>query len=178
LEKYGDEQFRGSFCTMTLDPSKRDGLPPADAKFLQIIEEYGWHVMTVAPRVGDDAALWAYSTGLYYSYGHPEIILFNLKADTLPQIINTIGQSVKTGKKFEPGPTYADVFDNYQCSFRAVDSSQYEAYVGFSLWFYESSDFPILQCFWPDKSHRFPWEPPCEDWVREAQPLLYLPEKT
>jgi len=72
---------------MTLDPSKRDGLSPVDAKFLQIIEEYGWHVMTVAPRVGDDGALWAYSTGLYYSYGHPEIILFNLKvnlkADTL-----------------------------------------------------------------------------------------------
>lgn len=163
---------------MTLDLSKRDGLCAADAKFLQIIAEYGWHVMTVVPRVGEEGTLWAYSTGLYYSYGHPEIILFGLKADTLLQVINTIGDSVKTGKKFEAGPTYADVFDNYECSFRGVDSSQYKAYVGFSLWFYESADFPILQCFWPDKSHRFPWEPHCEHWVREAQPPLYLREKT
>jgi hypothetical protein len=162
---------------MTLDPSKRDGLSPVDTKFLQIIEEFGWHVMTVAPRVGEDGDVWAYSTGLYYSYDHPEIILFNLEADALTRIINTIGRCVKTGKKFEPGPAYADIFDNYPCSFRAVDSSQYKAYLGFSLWFYESSAFPILQCFWPDKAHRFPWEDVCADRVREAQPLLYVPAR-
>ena len=160
---------------MTLNPSKRDGFSEADAEFLEIVEKYGWHVMTVAPRVGEDGDLWAYSTGLYYSYGHPEVILFNLRTDTLPRIINTIGDSVKTGKRFEPCPTYADVFAAYQWSFRAVDSCHYREYVGYSLWFYESSDFPLLQCFWPDKSHRFPWEESCADWVRKAQPLLYQP---
>ena len=89
--------------------------------------------------------------------------------------VHTIGDTVKTGKRFEPGPTYADVFASYQGSFRAVESRHYVDYVGFSLWFYESSDFPLLQCFWPDESHRFPWEDACADWVRKAQPLLYQP---
>ena len=52
---------------MTLNPSKRDGFSQADAKFLEIVEKYGWHVMTVAPRPGEDSDLWAYSTGLYSS---------------------------------------------------------------------------------------------------------------
>ena len=157
---------------MTLDPSKRDGLPPVDAKFLESIEEFGWHVMTVAPRAGEDGDLWAYSTGLYYSYGHPEIILFNLGLDTLKPIINTIGAGVKNGKKFEAGSRYRDVFDKYECSFRNVDPKHYEEYVGFSLWFYEWSDFPMLQCFWPDTSNLFPWDPLCTEWVRRAQPPL------
>ena len=160
---------------MTLNPSRRDGFSQADTKFLEIVEKYGWHVMTVAPRVGEDGDLWAYSTGLYYSYRHPEVILFNLKRDALSGIINTIGDSVKTGKRFEPGPTYPDVFAACQCSFRAVDTCHYGEYVGFSLWFYESSDFPLLQCFWPDESHRFPWDDACAEGVRKAQPLLYQP---
>jgi hypothetical protein len=162
---------------LTLDPSKRNGLSLVDAKFLEIIEKFGWHVMTVAPRVGEDGDLWAYSTGLYYSYGHPEILLFNLERESLLKIINVIGQSVKSGKRFEAGPAYPDVLESYECSFRLVDPSHYGAYVGFSLWFYESQDFPMLQCFWPDELHRFPWEAACDEWVRESQPLLYLPAR-
>jgi hypothetical protein len=64
---------------MVLDPSRRDGLPPGDAKFLEIVEKFGGHVMTVAPRAGEEGNIWAYSTGLYFSYGHPKVLLFNLK---------------------------------------------------------------------------------------------------
>jgi hypothetical protein len=35
---------------MTLNPASREGLSHVDAEFLQIIEEFGWRVMTVAPR--------------------------------------------------------------------------------------------------------------------------------
>jgi hypothetical protein len=43
-----------------------------------------------------------------------------------------------------PGQTYADVFEeNYQRSFRAEDSSHYQAHVGFSLWSDESANFPM-----------------------------------
>jgi hypothetical protein len=31
----------------------------------------------------------------------------------------------------------------------------------------------MLQCFWPDKSGKFPWEPECAQWAIDAQPLLY-----
>jgi hypothetical protein len=50
-----------------LDPTKRDGFDKGDAKFLEIIDKFGWHVMSVAPRAdSQDKAEWfSYSTGLF-----------------------------------------------------------------------------------------------------------------
>jgi hypothetical protein len=48
-----------------LDPKKRDGLSNGDARFLEIIDKYGWHVMSVAPLVGEKGQSFAYSTGLF-----------------------------------------------------------------------------------------------------------------
>jgi hypothetical protein len=50
---------------MTLNPANREGLSQGEAKFLQIIEEFGWHVMTVSPREGEEGDLFAYSTGFF-----------------------------------------------------------------------------------------------------------------
>jgi hypothetical protein len=50
---------------MTLNPANREGLSQGEAKFLQIIEEFGWHAMTVAPREGEEGDLFAYSTGFF-----------------------------------------------------------------------------------------------------------------
>jgi hypothetical protein len=159
---------------VVLDPKNRHGLPAGDAKFLEIVEKFGWHVMTVAPRTGEEGDLFAYSTGLYYSFGHPEILLFNLELDAFTGVINTIGQRVKAGEKFEAGPAYSGVFNGYPCTFRPVATTHYAEYVGFSLWFYEGTGFPLLQGFWPDRLQHFPWEPACEEATRNSQPLLYL----
>ena len=61
-----------------LDPKKRDGLSNGDARFLEIIDKYGWHVMSVAPLVGEKGQSFAYSTGLFMRFQHPEIILCGL----------------------------------------------------------------------------------------------------
>jgi len=101
--------------------------------------------------------------------------MLNLQLDTMHEIINLIGASVKKGKTFEPGKSYADILERFNCSFQSVLPAYYGEYVGFSRWFYEGDSFPILQCFWPDTSNRFPWQPDCDADVRESQPLLYLP---
>jgi uncharacterized protein DUF4262 len=44
----------------------------------------------------------------------------------------------------------------------------------YALWFYEDDPFPLMQCFWPDKEGRFPWDDGCDDYVRNAQPLLFV----
>jgi hypothetical protein len=160
---------------VVLDPSKTDGLSTSDVKFLNIVKDFGWHVMKVAPRVGDEGHLWAYSTGLYYSYGHPEILMLNLQLDSMHEIINLIGASVKKGKTFEPGKPYADILERFIVPSSLFCQPIMKKYVGFSRWFYEGDSFPILQRFWPDTSNRFPWQPDCDADVRESQPLLYLP---
>ena len=161
-----------------LDPKNREGLSKGDAEFLEIIDKHGWHVMNVAPRVdSEDKQEWfSYSTGLYMSCHDPEIILCGLDADESTYIINDIGNAVKADRKFQLDEDSSDIFANdVKCRFRLVHPSQYGEYVCFSQWFYEADDFPVWQCFWPDKSGFFPWQRECHPAVAESQPLLFLP---
>jgi hypothetical protein len=160
---------------MTLDPTRRSGLRPVDAKFLANIEEYGWAVTKVAPRVGDDGDFFAYSTGLYLKFGQPEIVIFGLSLDTMHRIVNLVGEQMKRGVNFAPDQDYADLLDGYSCQFKIVDRSQYPDHLGRASWFYEGCDYPTLQCFWPDKNRYFPWQSECSPGIRRLQPFLFLP---
>lgn len=161
-----------------LDPTKRDVLSRADAKFLEIIEKHGWHVMNVAPRTdSEDKQEWfSYSTGLYLRFGQPEIILLGLDPDTSTRILNEIGEQMKKGTQFRPEIDYHEIFaDGVPCQFRSVHTSRYKEYVGFSTWFYETAAFPLFQCFWPDRHGTYPWLQGCHQEVAQLQPLLFLP---
>jgi hypothetical protein len=179
VQRLKSRRSAGSLLQMPLNPKNRDGLEKADQEFLRIIDEYDWHVMEVAPRAGEEGDIWAYSTGLYYRFNHPEIIVFNQKFDLMHSMINTIGSRIRDGEKFETSNGYADIIDNYDCRFRTVDVSQYKEYVGWSIWFYDRdpNSFPLLQCFWPDMAGKFPWEPECEQWAIDRQPRLDKPKE-
>jgi hypothetical protein len=161
-----------------LDPTKRDGLSRGDAKFLEIVEKCGWHVMSVAPRTGstDKEEWFSYSTGLYLRFAQPEIVVFGLDSDTGIGIVNEIGEQMRNGRTFELGVDYDDIFaDGVSCQFKPVHRSQYAQYVCFSMWFYETTDFPLWQCFWPDREGTYPWLASCNDEVVQLQPLLFKP---
>jgi Domain of unknown function (DUF4262) len=164
---------------MPVDLKKRDGLKKVDQDFLRIIDEYGWHVMSVAPRVGEEGDLWSYSTGLYYHFRHPEIIVFNEKTDLRVSMINGIGDRIKAGEKFEPGKSYSEIIGNHDVQFRPVHPSHYWDWVNFACWFYDNdpTSFPLLQCVYPDIVGKFPWEPGCEQWAIDRQPLLDKPKE-
>ena len=52
----------------------------------------------------------------------------------------------------------------------------YHHFLGYANWFYQGEDYPALQCIWPDKNSRFPWDPEFKpDWLW-AQPLLFHDE--
>ena len=70
----------------------------ADRKLLDDVEKYGWHVMKVLETAETPA--WAYSVGLYKSFGHPEILVFGQDPDLMHFMINTIGEGVQAGKSF------------------------------------------------------------------------------
>ena len=161
---------------MTLDPKNRDGLDSRDAKFLEIISKFCWHLMSVAPRVGEEGNIFTYSTGLFLNFKHPEIILCGLDSNTSFKIVNAIGRQVQAGKTFQVSEPYADIFANdVRCIFRPMQVTHYGDYVCWSQWFYEGPNFPVLQCFWPDKSGLFPWEDGCHPSVVKAQPQLFRP---
>jgi hypothetical protein len=150
-----------------------EGLSAPDAKVLSDIQTFGWHTVGVFPNHGNQEAAWAFSVGFHFSFNHPEVILVGLPVTTCMEIVNVIGNQIKTGVRFEEDRDYADILrDPFKCAFREVQQEHYIDYVGYALWFYEKDAFPLLQCFWPDKQYRFPWDDGCNEYVKNSQPDL------
>ena len=111
---------------MARDPNHPDNSDPSDQKFLSQIETYGWNVTNVFRREGEIGPDWSYSTGLFHSFQHPEIVIFGLELDNMQKIVNTIGSAIKGGAKFESGNEYQDILARCGCQFRTVDASRYK----------------------------------------------------
>jgi hypothetical protein len=136
------------------------------------INTYGWHVVKVFDPTSE-LPNFAYSIGAYHSYQQPEIIMFGLDLDDLHTIINDIVGAMKSGKPIITNNPYEEFLDGYACIFRPVIHKHYDGHFGYALWCYKDSDFPALQCFWPDRNGLYPWEPNCNPAVAQLQPLLY-----
>jgi hypothetical protein len=114
----------------------------------------------------------AYSVGLQHSYGHPEIIMFGLRHETMHAIINMIGERVKAGARFAPGQVSDELLNGYDVVFRPVDPRWHEEFFGQAIDFYAEAGFTALQCVWPDRAGLFPWQPGFDSRLVERQPLL------
>jgi Domain of unknown function (DUF4262) len=159
---------------MTLAPKKLEGLDLRDAKFLEIIDKNGWHVMSVAPRVGEHGAIFSYPTGLFLRFKHPEIILCGLEPGSSIRIINEIGRQVQSGKTFEVSQPYSDIFadDVNKCQFRPVQVALYGEYACWTQWFYEErlSRFAVLLA---RQERALSLGKDCQPAVANCQPLFY-----
>lgn len=159
---------------MTRSLEEADELSALDAKVLREIHTDGWQITGVLAREQGKGPDFAYSIGLFHMLGHPEIILFGLPIDMCMRAVNQIALDIRDGKRFQPMAVYRRILTRPQsCCFREVDRKHYHGHVGYALWFYEADPFPLLQCFWSDEHGRFPWDPGCSSWARDAQPLLY-----
>jgi hypothetical protein len=141
-----------------------------ERKLVEDVGTFGWHVIAVEDD--EEGPGFAYTIGLHHSFGHPEIIVFGLRMETLFQIVNTIGEAVKEGTKFEADHESDDVLDDYLVHFRAVEKELYGEYLGYAQWFYNGDGFPALQCVWPDSEGRYPWHPEIDAKFAERQPIL------
>ena len=161
---------------MTRALTETEGLSASDVKVLRDIQRVGWHVTGVFASKGEQGPEWAFSIGLFQSFGHPEVIVFGLPFKRWMDVVTVIGQQVQDGSRYDLERLYTDILnDPYKCAFREVDPRHYGEYVGSALWFYEDDPFPLLQCFWPDKENRLPWDSGCNEYVRSVQPLLSNP---
>ncbi len=159
---------------MTRSLGETRNLHAAEQKVLHDIDHVGWHVVKVFASAGESGPEWAFSIGLFHSFLHPEVIIFGLPLNTCADLINEIGRQIKNGRRFDGQCAISGILtEPYTCVFRPVPMRIYAEYVGFAQWFYEADPFPVMQCFWPDKAGRFPWEAGCERATREAQPLLF-----
>jgi len=142
-----------------------------DDKLLKDIREYGWHVVKVFSRTGGPD--FAYSVGMFETFGHPEILIVGLALDTMHLLINNIATDVQSGKTFEDLRDYDDILDGYKCAFRAVRLEHYKDLFGWAISHYQGTDFPALQCVWPDRNHEFPWDSEAGSQFRRDQPTYF-----
>jgi len=145
-----------------------------DEKLLADVKDYGWQVIKILEK--DETPGWAFSIGLYKNFNHPEVVVFGLNDEVAHFLINEIGEGIRAGKKFAVDGLYSDLIDTYSCTFRPVNPVWYHDFLGYANWFYESQNYPALQCIWPDKQHRFPWDPEFNPNWLWAQPLLFYGE--
>ncbi len=141
-----------------------------DHKLVSEIEEVGWHVIMIPED--DEGPSFAYSIGLFRTFGHPEIIIFGLDLDLMHRLINLIGEDVRQGRRFADGQAASGILEGYDVRFLNVARRHYPEHFGYAHWYYKGDDFPALQCLWPDKHGRFPTDSDCPEPLRARQRLL------
>jgi Domain of unknown function (DUF4262) len=149
------------------------GLSEHDKSVLQKREEHGWFVNMIAKD--SDRPGFAYSFGLFEEFQHPEIIIFGLDSAIMHRIINNAGNQIQKGIRYSDGDVTKELLEGYDCAFRRVNPLQYRGTCAWAVWFYGNADFPVLQLFWPDKGHRFPWDDKFTESLRQLQPDLREP---
>ena len=115
----------------------------------------------------------AYSVGLYQTFGQPEIFIIGLSDVNLgPAVIKDIGRLIRKGVKFADGTESDQIIKRHPCAFREVLKEFYPLYFGFANWYYRGWNYPVLQCVYPDHEGRFPWQPGASPELRAQQPVL------
>ena len=129
----------------------------AEQKIISDVAQYGFHAGFIQ---GDGYSPgFAYTIGLFKTYGYPELICFGLH----PDLLHSVLWSGKELLDKQPRP---------DLSLLPVDYDWYKHYFGYGAWFNQSWDFPVLQIVWPDKQARYPWEEDFNPAWKAGQPLL------
>jgi hypothetical protein len=113
-----------------------------------------------------------YSIGLYKTFGYPEILIVGLNLDLIHQLINDIGELVRSDKRPSIHQFNSDILDNFSCYFTTVDVEHYEEYVQQAINYYRGEEFPLVQCIYPTVKGVFPWEKEWPEDIKALQPIL------
>jgi hypothetical protein len=95
----------------------------SDRKLLSDLASHGWHIVGVDADEGGPA--FAFSVGLLYTLGHPEIMIMGLKHPISGCLINNMGDAIRSGMKFDAGNRYGDIAERFPLAFVAIDKRYY-----------------------------------------------------
>jgi uncharacterized protein DUF4262/sigma-54 interacting transcriptional regulator len=98
---------------------------------------------------------WSYTLGVFDTSGKPEIITIGLQPETAHFALNEAAKLLRTGVDLTKG-RHGDLVGEVECEFRPVDPKWIRHLMGWAVWYYEGTDFPVLQAVYPDLENRFP----------------------
>ncbi len=141
-----------------------------ERRIISDVGKYGFHIVTV---LGDGySPTFAYTIGLYKTYGYPELICFGLNQDLLHSVLWSGKELLDKQPALDQSLGYPDFIGEYDIRLLPVDKEWYKYFFGYGLWFSQGRDFPALQIVWPDKKALFPWEEGFNPSWKAKQPLL------
>ena len=124
-----------------------------DQRTINHIEEFGCSVVNVSrTRFGLG---WSYTIGVFDTGGASELITVGLPPDVGHFALNEAARLSRAGTDLTKG-RHRDLIGNVECEFRSVEQKWIQQLMGWAVWYYDGSDFPVLQLIYPDLSNRFP----------------------
>ena len=143
------------------------------ARIRSNVRTYGWHCLTVLPRLGEGGAEFTYTIGLSETFAHPELMIFDLSSSASHGILSGCVEMIRNGTRFRPGPEYPDVLaGDYNVAVKQVREECMSEYFGSAMRYYGDQPFSGLVMFWPDKEHRFPWQDSASAEQQEALSIV------
>jgi hypothetical protein len=134
------------------------------------VTRHGWSTLWVAGSLD-----FAYTVGLWHTFGTPELVMFGLSGEDMPSWLNTC---VELGRdKGWPGvdEPFDGVIEGFDTRLRDVHPSWYRALFGAALGFYRGVAVPFRQLVWPDRHGHWPWEQDATPSSQARQAFAWLP---
>jgi hypothetical protein len=146
----------------------REGsLSERDERTIANVETFGCEVVQVKRTSAGPG--WSYTLGVHDTCGQPEVITVGLREETAHFLLNEAADRLRNGVNLAEG-RHRDMVGEVECEFRPVDPKWVRHLMGWAIWYYDGSAFPVLQAVYPDRDNRFPEHPDFDSNFR--QPLL------
>lgn len=119
------------------------------------IRKYGYHSTFVFSKSDPS---FCYSTGLFKSFGMPEIFISSLPQNLSHSLIEKYVERFKGGVGIPLNIKLNDLIDKFSVYLVEVQKDKLKDYALSSVRFYGDNDYEYLQLIYPDTSGRFPGE--------------------
>jgi hypothetical protein len=134
------------------------------------IENTGRYIAHIS--AGEDMPQFSYTIGLHGLHGHPEILAVGLPVTSADPLLHNASYLVARGSRFDDGNVCTDLLDGYALVFAPVRREMHERLFGLAFWHYGAVEFPTLQCIWPDREGRYPWNEAADAEMRSQQQIF------
>ena len=142
-----------NFETGRTQTFRATALSEEDERTISHIEEFGCSVVSV--KRTKYGLGWSYTVGVFDTSSKPEIITVGLKPETAHFALNEAAKMLRSGVDLTKG-RHRDVIGQVDCEFRPMDAKWIRHLMGWAVWYYDDTSFPVLQAVYPDLENRFP----------------------
>jgi len=123
------------------------------------IAQYGWSFMYVDADQVRGMEPFSYTIGLEKTYGHPEVVIFGLPAQSAHGIISAVAAAVKEGESMPLHDPVEDIIGgDLKVIFKPLEHALYADYLSVAIKTYGTTDFRTLIMLWPDKEGKYPFD--------------------